>query len=167
MTDGERRVSFLRHWGRSSLDHGCCSLDMVAFSHLADWTWGWKVPSFFSTPFSGVWNWTLSQADDLSRWWKNAALSRIFLFLSSFNRTHKQALKFPFGQILLEDSGRYYSEIYFVRSKAVYNGASHPVGSQDVFLLNKWMSECQVLLTMRNPICYWKYDSLKEKKFHF
>lgn len=38
-----------------------------------------------------------------------------------------------------------YSNTYFIRLEVVDSGASHLVGLQDDFLLNKWISECQVL----------------------
>lgn len=85
----------------------------------------------------------------LPRWWTGVTLSRIFQFLSSLNRTYKQVLRVPFSQILLKDSEGYYSKTSFIKSEVVCNGVSHLAGSPDDFLLNKWMSECQVLLILQ------------------
>lgn len=39
-------------------------------------------------------------------------------------------------------------QTYFERLEVVYNGVSHLVGSQDDFLLSKWMSKHQILLIL-------------------
>lgn len=139
----KRDVSFPGSLSLTWLGHAeCCSMN-TAGAFWSDWLGpGVGYASFLSAPFGVFWNQALSQADDLPMQWKNAALSRGFVFLSSFSETCKQALKVPSGQILLKDPEGCYSKIRFVRIEVVYNGASHLVGSQDDFLLNKWTSEC-------------------------